>query len=324
MEPDRDSHRRRDCHRRVRGLAVRASDSAPRHRRTPCPCRRGCVATGTDNPAGTIAGSAEVPGNPDELSAKLTERLARDGLGFLGPIKITGADRKQVSFEAIGNTPGGSGNPPANLRRGVVRFSGAGNKTRIEYRVEAGSGRVLLALGWFFLALGLAAPCDRPLSGIRLRHSQPAVRHPRPGLPDDSSHSFHLAAVPVCPACTAAGQTDPGPVRGAGQQLALRVRPAIPVDLDSARAFLRHAMLCRAVSSAPGEKSKTSTETHPVIPRINKRLHDRLEVDLPHPRPAQVDILCVKMPGVLCVLADQLGNRSIRARCSGPSRPCAA
>ena len=90
-------------------------------------------------------------GNPVELSAKLAERLARDGLGFLGPIKITSADRKQVSFEAIGNTPGGSGPPPANLRRGVVRFSSAGNKTRIEYRVEAGSGHALLMLGWVFI-----------------------------------------------------------------------------------------------------------------------------------------------------------------------------
>ncbi len=115
------------------------------------------LAIGADNPAGTIAGTAEVPGNPDDLSAKLAERLARDGLGFLGPIKITAADRKQVSFEAIGNTPGDSGPPPANLRRGVVRFSSAGNQTRIEYRVEAGSGRALLALGWLCIALGLAA-----------------------------------------------------------------------------------------------------------------------------------------------------------------------
>ena len=115
------------------------------------------LAIGTDNPAGTIAGSAEVPGNPDELSVKLAERLARDGLGFLGPIRITGADRKEVTFEAIGNTPGGAGPPPAKLRRGVVRFSSAGNKTRIEYRIEAGSGGALLALGWIFVALGLLA-----------------------------------------------------------------------------------------------------------------------------------------------------------------------
>jgi hypothetical protein len=105
-----------------------------------------------ENPAGTITGSAEVPGQPEELSAKLAEKLARDGLGFLGPIKITGADRREVRFEAIGDAPGAVG-----LRRGVVRFSGASNKTRIEYQVEAGSGRILLTLGWVFIALGLAA-----------------------------------------------------------------------------------------------------------------------------------------------------------------------
>ncbi len=114
-------------------------------------------ATGAEHPAGTIAGSAEVPGNPDELSAKLAERLARDGLGFLGPIKITGADRKEVSFEAIGSMPGTAGATPVGLRRGVVRFLGIGNKTRIEYAVEAKSGRVLLALGWLFIVLGLAS-----------------------------------------------------------------------------------------------------------------------------------------------------------------------
>jgi hypothetical protein len=109
-------------------------------------------ATDFENPAGTINGSAEVPGQPEELSAKLAEILARDGLGFLGPIKITGADRREVRFEAIGDAPGAVG-----LRRGVVRFSGASNKTRIEYQVEAGSGRILLTLGWVFIALGLAA-----------------------------------------------------------------------------------------------------------------------------------------------------------------------
>ena len=112
---------------------------------------------GADSSPGTIAGNAEVPGSPEALATKLTERLARDGLGFLGPVKITGADRREVRFEAIGGTPGTIATTPGGLRRGVVRFSGAGNKTRIEYRVEAASGRVQLTLGWLFIALGLAA-----------------------------------------------------------------------------------------------------------------------------------------------------------------------
>jgi hypothetical protein len=112
---------------------------------------------GTDNSPGAIFGNAEVAGSPEALATKLTERLARDGLGFLGPVKITGADRREVNFEAIGSTPGAIATTPGGLRRGVVRFSGAGNKTRIEYRVEAASGRVLITLGWLFIALGLAA-----------------------------------------------------------------------------------------------------------------------------------------------------------------------
>jgi hypothetical protein len=112
---------------------------------------------GADNSPGTITGSAEVPGSPETLAAKLAERLARDGLGFLGPVRITGADRREVSFEAASGTEGAAASTPAGLRRGVVRFVGAGNKTRIEYRVEAVSGRILLTLGWLFIALGLAA-----------------------------------------------------------------------------------------------------------------------------------------------------------------------
>jgi hypothetical protein len=112
---------------------------------------------GTDSSPGTIVGKAEVPGTPEALANKLTERLARDGLGFLGPVKITGADRREVSFEAIGGTTGATASTPGGLRRGLVRFSGSGNKTRIEYHVEAASGRVLLTLGWISVALGLAA-----------------------------------------------------------------------------------------------------------------------------------------------------------------------
>src|SRR5262245_22233407 len=88
----------------------------------------------TDVSPGTVTGKTEVVGSPDALAAKLAERLARDGLGFLGPVKITGADRREVSFEAIGSTPGANASTPGGLRRGVVRFTGAGNRTRIEYR----------------------------------------------------------------------------------------------------------------------------------------------------------------------------------------------
>jgi hypothetical protein len=115
------------------------------------------IGSDSPTPAGTITGSAEVAGSPEALAAKLAERLARDGLGLLGPIKITGADRREVRFESLGGIPGGFASTQGGLRQGVIRFSSAGNKTRIEYQVEAGSSRVLLAFGWLFIALGLAA-----------------------------------------------------------------------------------------------------------------------------------------------------------------------
>jgi hypothetical protein len=132
---------------------------------------------GADNLPGTITGRAEVAGSPEALAAKLTERLSRDGLGLLGPIRITGADRREVSFEAVGATPGATASTPGGLRRGVVRFSGAGNKTRIEYRVEAASGRILLALGWVFIGLGLAAL----VAGLCLEFAF-VIPSPQPGL----------------------------------------------------------------------------------------------------------------------------------------------
>ena len=54
----------------------------------------------------------------------------------------------------------------------------AGNKTRIEYHIEAGSAHWLLTLGWLFVALGLAAI----LIGVGLEFAfvipspQPAIR----------------------------------------------------------------------------------------------------------------------------------------------------
>jgi hypothetical protein len=98
-------------------------------------------------------------------------------LGFLGPIKITGAERKEVSFEAVGGTDGAIASTPGGLRRGVIRFSGAGNKTRVEYQVEAGSGRLLLTLGWLFVALGLAAI----VAGLFLEFAF-VIPSPQPGV----------------------------------------------------------------------------------------------------------------------------------------------
>jgi hypothetical protein len=113
-------------------------------------------------PAGTIVGSADVAGQPDALSTKLAERLARDGLGFFGPVKIVTCNPREVSFEAAGTNLGAAGYAGSGFRRGRARFAGSGTRTRVDYAVEASSRGVLLALGWLFLALGLAALIAAP------------------------------------------------------------------------------------------------------------------------------------------------------------------
>jgi hypothetical protein len=113
-------------------------------------------------PPGTIVGSAEVEGQPDVLSTKLAERLARDGLGFFGPVKIVACSPKEVSFEAAGTNLGAAGYAGSGFRRGRVRFAGSGTRTRVDYAVETSSRGILLALGWVALGLGLMALIAAP------------------------------------------------------------------------------------------------------------------------------------------------------------------
>jgi hypothetical protein len=101
---------------------------------------------------GTIVGEASVEGQPEELSEKLAKLLARDGMGPLGPVKIVARDHREVVFETAGLTPGSTGS-----RRGRFRFTPSGSRTRVEYAIETPTGRVLLALGWLFVVLGLVA-----------------------------------------------------------------------------------------------------------------------------------------------------------------------
>jgi hypothetical protein len=106
---------------------------------------------------GMIFEEAEVDGRPEELSSKLAGLLARDGMGPLGPLKIAGCDRHEVAFEAAGPTFSSTGYGTPGFRRGWVRFAPSGSRTRIDYAVEAPSGRVLLGIGWLVLILGLVA-----------------------------------------------------------------------------------------------------------------------------------------------------------------------
>jgi hypothetical protein len=104
--------------------------------------------------AGTLVGEGEVEGRPEELSEKLAGLLARDGMPPFGPIKIVACDRSELVFESAGLNPGTAA---GSIRGGRFRFSPAGSRTRIEYAIEAPSGHVLIAIGWLFIVLGLAA-----------------------------------------------------------------------------------------------------------------------------------------------------------------------
>lgn len=108
---------------------------------------------GIDEPAaaGTFVGEIEVDGSPEELSRKLGAVLARGAYGPLGTVQIVSCDAREVAFEAAGTATAAS-----PLRRGRFRLSPAGRRTRIEYALDASPGRALLALGWTFVALGLA------------------------------------------------------------------------------------------------------------------------------------------------------------------------
>jgi hypothetical protein len=100
-----------------------------------------------------IVGESEIDGKPEELAEKLARVLARDGLGPLGPVKIVSCDPHEVVFHAADS----SAQPTGGFRGGRVRLTPFGSRTRVEYALETSSGRVLIALGWLFVVLGLLA-----------------------------------------------------------------------------------------------------------------------------------------------------------------------
>jgi hypothetical protein len=110
-----------------------------------------------ESAAGTIVGEAQVVGRPEELSAKLAGVLARDGMSPLGPIKIIACDAHEVAFESAIPTEGRSGYAQGGFRKGRIRLTPWGSRTRVEYAIETSSGRLLLGLGWLFVVLGLIA-----------------------------------------------------------------------------------------------------------------------------------------------------------------------
>jgi hypothetical protein len=116
-----------------------------------------------DIPENTIVGWADIAGQPEALATKLAERLAHNGLGPFGPVKIVACERHEIAFEAAGPNLGGAAYGGSGFRRGRVRFTVSGTRTRVDYVVEISSrGRILLGLGWVALALGLMALVAAP------------------------------------------------------------------------------------------------------------------------------------------------------------------
>lgn len=105
---------------------------------------------------GLLAGAAEVDGRPEDLSAKLAALLAREGQAPFGPVRVLSCDSRRLDFETTGSM-GSGGGIDGKVRRGQFLFAPLGSRTRIEYAIEVPSGRVLLGIGWLFVALGLAA-----------------------------------------------------------------------------------------------------------------------------------------------------------------------
>ena len=102
-------------------------------------------------PQGLIAGHAEIPGKPGDLSAKAAAILAKE------QVKILQRTEDRVVFEGV--DPGVAGATVAqHVRRGELRFTATGNdRTGIDYAIAVPQGRVLLVLGAVFQALGLVA-----------------------------------------------------------------------------------------------------------------------------------------------------------------------
>ncbi len=102
-------------------------------------------------PRGLIAGRAEIPGTPGDLSAKAAAILAKEQL------KILQRTDQRVVFEGVG--PNLSG--PAvgqHVRRGELRFTATGgDRTGVDYAIAVPEWRGLLIAGAIVQGLGLVA-----------------------------------------------------------------------------------------------------------------------------------------------------------------------
>lgn len=125
-----------------------------RRRKSAVESEREFQALGATAPENVLVGTAEVAGEPGELSAKAAATLAKSGMHLLGNVKILEQTSDRVVFEGL-QLPNQSGKL---FGRAELRLTPASQgKTRIDYAVEVPSRSWLLVLGWVFLGLGLLA-----------------------------------------------------------------------------------------------------------------------------------------------------------------------
>jgi hypothetical protein len=125
-----------------------------RRRKPAAEAEREFQAMGTTAPESLLVGTAEVAGQPGELSARAAGILAKQSMILLGPVKILEQTDDRLVFEGLQ-----SANQAGKLfGRAELRFSAAPqNRTRIDYAVEVPPRSWLLILGWVFIGLGLLA-----------------------------------------------------------------------------------------------------------------------------------------------------------------------
>lgn len=133
---------------------------------------------GATPPPNLLAGTAEVAGQPDALSARAAAALAKQGIPMIGPVKIVSQTADRVAFENMG--PAMATMPCAlPFQRGEIRLASVGpGKTRVDYAIEVSSRAGLLAMGWVFVGLGLLAIVVGATAVLTyvLPHPNPALR----------------------------------------------------------------------------------------------------------------------------------------------------
>jgi hypothetical protein len=103
-------------------------------------------------PGDWVHTSVEVAGDAAELSAKATALLVGESAG-VGQVRIVERSDQRIAFETAGEA-----NPVCpGLRRGELRFSASGGRTRIDAFLQVDRMSWMLWLGGLFSALGLIA-----------------------------------------------------------------------------------------------------------------------------------------------------------------------